>query len=69
MDIEREALAEAGVGAAATVFFIAVVYTISQAYATNGSLQPTGGLAIVATIGLFILVLGLGGLWLSMQEF
>jgi hypothetical protein len=69
MEIEREALVEAGVGTGAVAVFVAMVYAISQSYATNGTLQAQGGLAIVGSIALFVVVLTLAGFWLEGQEF
>ncbi|MDG5777469.1 hypothetical protein VB773_04280 [Haloarculaceae archaeon H-GB2-1] len=69
MEIEREALVEAGIGAGAVAVFVVAIYVISQSYATNGDLLPQGGLAIVGSIALFVVVLTLAGFWLEQQEF
>lgn len=69
MEIERGAIAEALIGAGALVVFVAAVYWVSQTYATNSDLGPQGGLAVVGSIALFIVVLTIAGFWLDRQEF
>jgi hypothetical protein len=69
MDIERRTVVEAGIGSGAVVLFIAGVYGASLAYSTNGGLTAQGGLAIVAAVAAFVVVLSLAGYWLSRQNF
>jgi len=69
MDIERRTIVEAGIGSGAVVLFITVVYGASQTYSTNGNLTAQGGLAIVAAVAAFVIVLSLAGYWLSRQDF
>jgi len=69
MDIERETLLQIVISAVAVVFFVAAAAFVSQTYMVDTSIGPTGGVALVGVIGLFIVVMTVAGLWLERQQF
>ncbi|WP_336001539.1 DUF7472 family protein [Halorientalis halophila] len=68
MNIERETVVEAGVSLAAVLVFIAALVVVGSTFGTNGDLSGTGGLAVIASVGLFIVVMTAVGYWLSFRE-
>jgi peptidoglycan/LPS O-acetylase OafA/YrhL len=69
MEIDRKTAVEIVVSAAAVLFFIGVVFVVGTTYGTNGDISGQGGLAVVGSIVLFVLVMTGVGAWLSRQEF
>lgn len=72
MDVDAEMVRQVVLSAAATAIFIGAAAVVSSSYgetATGTDLSPTGGLALVAVLGGFILVMALAGLWLERQDF
>ncbi|MFB6163687.1 MAG: transporter [Haloarculaceae archaeon] len=67
MDIERETAVEAGASVLAVLVFIAAVVVVGQLYETADGLSQTGGLAVVGTILLFVLVMTVVGYWFANQ--
>ena len=53
------------VSVAAVVAFIAVILGIGTTYYSDGSLGDPGGIALVASIALFVLAMAVIGVWLS----
>lgn len=68
MDIERETVVEAGVSFGAVLVFVAAVVYVGVTFGTNGNMEPSGGLAILGAIVLFMLVMSGVGYWLAGQE-
>lgn len=68
MDIERETVVEAGVSSVAVLVFVAAVVYVSITYGTDGVMDPSGGLAILGAIVLFIVVMTGVGYWLAGRE-
>lgn len=76
MDIEREAIVEAGVAAVGVGLFIAVVVIVGAVFGVHETvdsmaatqLQETGALALVAGMAGFILVMSVLGFWLSNRQ-
>ncbi|MEF8853203.1 MAG: hypothetical protein V5A44_03770 [Haloarculaceae archaeon] len=77
--VERRTVVELTISAVAILMFIAGSYVVSSTYAAprnssfNGSVPPSvvpeGGLALVAVIGVFIVVVALAGLFVYSQDF
>jgi protein-S-isoprenylcysteine O-methyltransferase Ste14 len=65
MAIEREAVVEAVVSAAAVVAFVALIVVIAVAYPT---LAGQGAFALIGAIVLFVLVMAAIGYWLSGRQ-
>lgn len=60
---------QVGLSTGAVLLFIAGSVYVSTMYGTNGDLSPEGGVAIVATIAGFILLMLIAGLWIERREF
>lgn len=79
MDVDRKTAVEVAISAFIVVAFTAGAYLVSQTYAAPSdpaanssvppSVVPAGGLALVATIGAFILVVAGVGLFVYRQDF
>lgn len=79
MDVDRRTVVELVVSTVVIVAFTAVAYVVSRTYAapanatSNASVppavEPAGGLALVGTIALFILVVAAAGLFVYAQDF
>lgn len=65
MNIERETLMEAGVSLAGVLVFTVAAIIIGLTFKAENGLSGTGGLAIIGSIVLFIVVMSGIGLWLS----
>lgn len=71
MELDRETVTQLAVSGTAVVVFVAVAAFVSQRYAVPGSgsdatppaLQPTGGLAMIGVIALFVLLMAAAGLY------
>ncbi|MGM0591293.1 MAG: DUF7472 family protein [Halobacteriota archaeon] len=64
MNLEEGMLRKIGVSVVAVVFFIALILYIGMSF-DSGTLGSAGGLAIVGSMALFIVVMGIVGLWLA----
>jgi len=69
MEIDRELVVEVAVSGAAVLLFVVVVFFIGSTYYTESGISNQGGLALVGSIVLFVLVMSAIGVWLSRQEF
>jgi hypothetical protein len=69
MDIERETVVQIVISAIALALFVAASVYVSSTYASNGGLNPQGGIGIVAAIGVFVIFMLAAGLWLERQNF
>ena len=78
MDLDRRTVFELSIAAFVIVVFTGGAYYVSSAYASPGngtnesippSVQPEGGLALVAVIAVFILVVAATGLFMYWQDF
>jgi len=79
MDVDRRTVVELAVSTFIIGVFTAGAYVVSQAYASprNGTvnssippaIEPVGGLALVGTLVLFILVVAASGLFIYSQNF
>ncbi|PSP31984.1 hypothetical protein BRC64_07960 [Halobacteriales archaeon QH_10_67_22] len=79
MDVDRKTVVELAVSAFIIVAFTAGVFFVSRVYAdpdnatTNSSIPPSilpdGGLALVGTIGVFVLLVAGIGLFMYSQDF
>jgi hypothetical protein len=69
MPLDRETVTQVGLSTVAVLLFVAGSAYVSTMYGTNGSLSAEGGVAIVATIAGFILLMLVAGLWLERREF
>lgn len=65
MELEREAMIEAVVSAAAVVAFVALIVAIGVTYPT---LAGQGAFALIGAIVLFVLVMAAIGYWLSGRQ-
>ncbi|WP_224333195.1 DUF7472 family protein [Haloprofundus halobius] len=64
MELDGETLREIIVSVVAVSLFIVAVLFIGTSYG-GSNLDPTGGLALVASIALFVVLMALVGLFLS----
>lgn len=69
MEIERETLVQVAISTLGFVTFVAAAVYVASTYSTNGALSQQGGVAIVGTIGLFVVVMLGAGLWMERQQF
>ncbi len=67
--LSRETIYQIVILAGAVIAFVAAASVVSSAFRVNGHISPTGGIALVGTMLLFILLLALAGIWLERQEF
>lgn len=65
MNIERETVVEAGVSIGAAIVFIAAVLLVGMQFKTDGSISGTGGLAVVGTIGFFVVLMAAVGVYFA----
>lgn len=65
MDIERETVREIVVSLGAVAFFVVVIVAIGATYWNGTSLSEVGGLALVGSIFLFVIVMTVVGYYLS----
>ena len=64
MDVERETLVEVVVAVVAVAVFIVILLAMGVVFSTSG-FSGTGGLALVGTIALFVVVMTIAGFWLA----
>jgi hypothetical protein len=79
MDVDRKTVAELGLSTVVMAVFVAAVFVASGRFAapaTPGAnesvppvLDPQGGLAVVAVIGLFVLLMAVMGVWMYRADF
>jgi hypothetical protein len=69
MPLDRETVTQIVLSFVAVLLFIAGSIFVSTNYGTNGNLTQQGGVALVATIGLFVVVMLAAGLYLERREF
>jgi polyferredoxin len=69
MEIERETIVQVVISAIAFVTFIAAAVFVASTYSADGALSQQGGVALVGTIGLFVVVMLGAGLWMERQNF
>ncbi|WP_276273320.1 DUF7472 family protein [Haloarcula litorea] len=69
MELDREAVLQIAISAVALVTFVVAAVFVSTNFSSNGGLTETGGIAIVGTIGLFVVLMLAAGIWLERQEF
>lgn len=72
--MDSETVYQVVLSLAAVALFVVAAAGISQSLgetADNGgiTIEPTGGAAIVAAIGVFILFLAAAGVWIERQDF
>ena len=66
--MERQTALEAAVSIGIVVGFIGVLAVLTTMYSTDGSLGPTGGYALVASLVVFIIVMSGAGLTLTRMD-
>jgi hypothetical protein len=64
MEIDEEMRRKIGLSVAVVGFFIALIVGIGTTF-DGGDLGSTGGLALVGSIVLFVLAMGVVGFWLA----
>ncbi|WP_135303399.1 DUF7472 family protein [Haloarcula amylovorans] len=69
MEIDREAIMQIVISSVALVVFVGAAVFVSTSYSSNGGLTDQGGIAIVGSIGLFIVVMLVAGVWMERQQF
>ena len=69
MSLDRETVTQIVLSFVAVLLFIAGSIFVSTNYGANGDLTEQGGVALVATIGAFIVVMLAAGLYLERREF
>ena len=69
MSLDRETVYQIAVATGAVLLFIGAAAAVSLTFSRNGHISETGGLALVGTIVLFIVVMAGAGLWLNAQDF
>lgn len=69
MPLDRETVTQIVLSFVAVLLLIAGSVFVSTNYGTNGNLTQQGGVALVATIGLFVVVMLAAGLYLERREF
>ncbi|MFB6130390.1 MAG: hypothetical protein ABEJ28_06180 [Salinigranum sp.] len=65
MELEEGMRRKIVVSVVAVLAFIALIVGIGETFYGNGSLGTSGGLALVVSIVLFVLVMGAIGVWLA----
>jgi len=69
MPLDAETVWQIIVAFGAVAIFLGVAVIVSGRFSANGNLTPTGGLALVGSIAVFVIVMALAGLWLERQDF
>ena len=69
MSLDRETVTQIVLSFVAVLLFIAGSIFVSTNFGRNGDLTEQGGVALVATIGAFIVVMLAAGLYLERREF
>ncbi|MFB6128207.1 MAG: hypothetical protein ABEJ47_00450 [Halorhabdus sp.] len=66
--MERQTALEAVVSIGIVVGFIGVLAALTTMYSTGGSLEPTGGYALIASLVAFVVVMSGAGLVLTRMD-
>jgi len=72
MEIDGEMVRQVALSVGAVAVFVAAAVAVSTTHgetATGTDLTPTGGLALVGVLALFIAAMAIAGLWLERQDF
>lgn len=69
MPLDRETIYQIAVSIAAVGLFIGAAIVVTNRFSANGNISGEGGLALIGAIVLFILLMGVAGLWLERQDF
>lgn len=69
MEVDRETVYQILLAGGAVGLFIAGAVFVGSTYRTNGNITSQGGMALVATIGAFVVLMLGAGLLLERQEF
>jgi hypothetical protein len=72
MDVDPEMVRQVVLSAGATLIFVVAAVAVSSTYGETESgidLTPTGGLALLGVLVVFIVLLAIAGLWLERQDF
>ncbi|MBO4247809.1 MULTISPECIES: hypothetical protein [Halomicrobium] len=69
MSLDRETVTQIALSAVAVLLFIAGTVVVSTNYGANGDLTQEGGIALVAAIAAFVVVMLAAGLFLERREF
>ncbi|ACV47123.1 MULTISPECIES: DUF7472 family protein [Halomicrobium] len=69
MSLDRETVTQIALSAVAVLLFIAGTIVVSTNYGANGDLTQEGGIALVAAIAAFVVVMLAAGLFLERREF
>jgi len=69
MSLDRETVTQITLSAVAVLLFIAGTVVVSTNYGANGDLTQEGGIALVAAIAAFVVVMLAAGLFLERREF
>jgi len=69
MPLDRETVMQITLSTVAVLLFIAGSVYVSLNYGTNGNLSQEGGVALVAAIAAFVVLMLGAGLWLERKEF
>jgi len=68
MDLDQETVRQIVVSVVAVGLFVGAVVVVGTTYGDTDTIGPTGGVALVALIALFIVGMGGAGLWLARQD-
>jgi uncharacterized membrane protein len=74
MDVDRELVYQLVFSAGAILLFVAGAMFVSTFYGSTSTdsgitIGPTGGIALVAVVAAFVILMALAGSWLETQEF
>jgi peptidoglycan/LPS O-acetylase OafA/YrhL len=69
MSLDRETVTQIVLSFVAVLLFIVGSLFVSTNYGSNGNLTEQGGVALVVTIGAFVVVMLAAGLYLERREF
>ena len=69
MDVDRETVHQLILAGGAVAIFIATTVFVGTTYGSGDTIRTEGGPMLVATIGLFVVLMLGAGLWLERQDF
>jgi hypothetical protein len=69
MELDRETIYQLGLAGGSVTAFIAGAYVVVTTYRTNGNITAEGGMVLVGTIAVFVLLMLGAGLLLERLEF
>jgi hypothetical protein len=67
--MDRETVWQVSAAVVAVLLFVGILVAVSSAFAANGTISATGGLALVGAVLVFVLVMNGAGLWLERMDF